>query len=316
MTGDAAQVTLITDHTTRVSARDRQRRAAITRHRRRRRWGSPNDLVLQFIAAHDDIRPGDRRLLGHHARRGCESRYPPDMPIGTVTRSTTGGPIDQKVHVAPVRRRAPGGLRPGPHATATTSRAVPALGATARRCASLVLGLIDRDRAGRGGLAGHDARRRTPTSRRSSSLSVGLLCGSVARRDVRLRHGAVRRHGAACRRSASARSSTSRVGYGAGRLRELRDPRARWTPVAVGAAATAVAPIGFSLMQFLLGVDAPVELPAPARHPRDDRRSARCWPLPVYAVVRRVLAPVLPEDPRRRRRRAYVTGGCRPMSRA
>ena len=48
------------------------------------------------------------------------------------------------------------------------------------------------------------------------------------------------------------------VGYGAGRLRELRDPQGALVPIAAGAAATAVATVGYSLMQFLLGVDAPV----------------------------------------------------------
>ena len=60
------------------------------------------------------------------------------------------------------------------------------------------------------------------------------------------------------------------IGYGAGRLRELRDPQGALVPIVVGAAATAVATIGYSMMQFLLGVDAPVELPARARDPRDD----------------------------------------------
>ena len=55
------------------------------------------------------------------------------------------------------------------------------------------------------------------------------------------------------------------VGYGAGRVRELRDPAHGLAPMAVGAAATAVATIGFSLLQFLLGVDAPVSLAAAAR---------------------------------------------------
>jgi cell shape-determining protein MreD len=50
------------------------------------------------------------------------------------------------------------------------------------------------------------------------------------------------------------------AGYGAGRLRELRDPAHALVPVAVGAAATAVAVIGFAVLQFLLGVDAPVSL--------------------------------------------------------
>ena len=37
--------------------------------------------------------------------------------------------------------------------------------------------------------------------------------------------------------------------------------------------------------------------------------------LPVYAIMRRALLPFLPEDPRRRRRRAYTTGGLSPISR-
>ena len=35
--------------------------------------------------------------------------------------------------------------------------------------------------------------------------------------------------------------------------------------------------------------------------------------LPVHALVRRIIRPVLPEDPRRRRRRAYTTGGLSPL---
>ena len=38
------------------------------------------------------------------------------------------------------------------------------------------------------------------------------------------------------------------VGYGAGRIRELRDPAHGLAPVVVGAAATAVAAVGFSLL--------------------------------------------------------------------
>ncbi len=104
------------------------------------------------------------------------------------------------------------------------------------------------------------------------------------------------------------------IGYWSGRLRELRDPSHGLVPLALGAAATAFAGIGMSLIQFLLGVDAPVS-----------------WlllqqifvtvlvntliALPVYALVRRIIRPALPEDPRRRRRRAYTTGGLSPLSR-
>lgn len=105
------------------------------------------------------------------------------------------------------------------------------------------------------------------------------------------------------------------VGYGAGRVRELRDPAHGLAPVAVGAAATAVAGVGFSLLQFLLGVEAPVSWLLL----RDILMTIllnTLLALPVYALVRRALAPFLPDDPRRRRRRAYTTGGLSPLSRA
>jgi len=105
------------------------------------------------------------------------------------------------------------------------------------------------------------------------------------------------------------------VGFGAGRIRELRDPAHGLAPVAVGAAATAIALVGFTLLQFLLGVQAPVSLLL-LREILLTIVLNTLLALPVYALVRRVLAPFLPEDPRRRRRRAYTTGGLSPISRA
>ena len=104
------------------------------------------------------------------------------------------------------------------------------------------------------------------------------------------------------------------VGYGAGRVRELRDPAHGLAPVAIGAAATLVAAVGFALLQFLLGVKAPVSLLLV----RDMLMTIvlnTLLALPVYALMRRALLPFLPEDPRRRRRRAYTTGGLSPISR-
>jgi rod shape-determining protein MreD len=105
------------------------------------------------------------------------------------------------------------------------------------------------------------------------------------------------------------------VGYGAGRVRELRDPAHTLAPVLVGAAATAIAAVGFSLLQFLLGVEAPVSLQL-LRQILMTIVLNTLLALPVYAVCRRVLLPYLPDDPRRRRRRAYTTGGLSPLSRA
>jgi rod shape-determining protein MreD len=105
------------------------------------------------------------------------------------------------------------------------------------------------------------------------------------------------------------------IGYGAGRVRELRDPAHTLAPVLVGAAATAIAAVGFSVLQFLLGVEAPVSLQL-LRQILMTIVLNTLLALPVYAVCRRVLLPYLPDDPRRRRRRAYTTGGLSPLSRA
>jgi rod shape-determining protein MreD len=105
------------------------------------------------------------------------------------------------------------------------------------------------------------------------------------------------------------------VGYGAGRIRELRDPAHGLAPVAVGAAGTAIALIGFAMLQFLLGVEAPVSLLL-LRQILLTIVLNTLLALPVFALVRRILLPFLPEDPRRRRRRAYTTGGLSPISRA
>ncbi len=104
------------------------------------------------------------------------------------------------------------------------------------------------------------------------------------------------------------------IGYGAGRLRELRDPAHGLTPLAVGAAATAFATVGFALMQFMLGVRAPVSWLL-LRQVVVTILLGSLLALPVYALVRRIVRGSLPQDPRRRRRRAYTTGGLSPLQR-
>ena len=102
------------------------------------------------------------------------------------------------------------------------------------------------------------------------------------------------------------------IGYWAGRLRELRDPAHGLVPLAAGAAATAVAGVGMTLIQFLLGVDAPVSLLL-FQQIIITILVNTLISLPVYAAVRRIIQPALPDDPRRRRRRAYTTGGLSPL---
>ena len=105
------------------------------------------------------------------------------------------------------------------------------------------------------------------------------------------------------------------VGYFAGRFRELRDPSHGLIPAAAGAAATGLYLVGFSIIQFLLGVDAPVSFLL-VRQILATVIVNTVIALPVYSIVRRVLAPYLPDDPRRRRRRAYTTGGLSPITRS
>ncbi|HEX3688549.1 MAG TPA: rod shape-determining protein MreD [Solirubrobacteraceae bacterium] len=102
------------------------------------------------------------------------------------------------------------------------------------------------------------------------------------------------------------------IGYWTGRLRELRDPAHGLVPLGAGAAATAVAGIGMTLIQFLLGVDAPVSVLL-FQQLFITILVNTLISLPVYAAVRRIVHPALPDDPRRRRRRAYTTGGLSPL---
>jgi len=103
------------------------------------------------------------------------------------------------------------------------------------------------------------------------------------------------------------------VGHFAGRVREsARDPGAALLPLAAGALATLGYTIGFSLLHFLLGVEAPLSAELLRQIVLTVLVSA-LLALPVHALVRRVLAPALPDLGRRRRRR---TPGLSPLQQA
>ncbi len=105
------------------------------------------------------------------------------------------------------------------------------------------------------------------------------------------------------------------IGYWSGRVRELLDPSHGLVPLGMGAAATAVSGFGMALMQFLLGVDAPVSVLL-LQQIFITILVNTLISLPIYHVVRRILYPALPQDPRRRRRRTYTTGGLSPLQSA
>lgn len=142
-------------------------------------------------------------------------------------------------------------------------------------------------------------------------MSVGLLCGSMT--------GAVMGFGAGLLVDlllVQTLGITSLlyllIGYWAGRVRELRDPSHGLVPVVGGLAATAVAQIGMAILQFLLGVNAPVS-GLLAQQIFVTILINTLISLPVYAIVRRVISGAIPDDPRRRRRRRYTTGGLSPL---
>lgn len=98
------------------------------------------------------------------------------------------------------------------------------------------------------------------------------------------------------------------IGYAGGRYSQLRDPTATLVPVAAGATATLAAASGYSVIQFLLGIDAPVS----ALLMREIAVTIALNTLisvPVFLAVRRILSPALKDEvlPRRRRRRSTGT---------
>jgi rod shape-determining protein MreD len=98
------------------------------------------------------------------------------------------------------------------------------------------------------------------------------------------------------------------VGFWGGRLREiLRDPEATLLPLAVGALGTLLALVGFSLIQFLLGVEAPVSFEL-VRQIISTALINTLLALPIHAAVRRLIAPSLPDRGRKRRRRQSRPG--------
>jgi rod shape-determining protein MreD len=93
------------------------------------------------------------------------------------------------------------------------------------------------------------------------------------------------------------------VGHLAGRLRETaRDPGATMLPLPAGAAATALYVVLFSLLYFLLGVEAPISLEL-VRQIVLTILINTLLALPVHALVRRALGRALePAAPAGRRR--------------
>ena len=104
------------------------------------------------------------------------------------------------------------------------------------------------------------------------------------------------------------------IGYWSGRLKELRAPSHGLVPLLLAAIATAFTGIGMTVIQFMLGVDAPVSFVLVEEIIL--QVLVNCLiALPVYELVRRLIYPALPRDPRRRAARAYSSAALSPLQR-
>jgi rod shape-determining protein MreD len=92
------------------------------------------------------------------------------------------------------------------------------------------------------------------------------------------------------------------VGYGVGRFREVRDPGHGLIPIPVAAGATAAYAVGVAVVSFMLAVDAEVSVLV-FRDMLVVVLLNSLIALPLFALVRRVLRPVLAVDPLVHRRR-------------
>lgn len=100
------------------------------------------------------------------------------------------------------------------------------------------------------------------------------------------------------------------VGYGAGRYCEVRRPSNSLAPIPAAAAGTAAYVVGFAAVSFMLEIEASVS-PIVFREMILTTLLNALLALPFFALVRRVLRPVLVVDPidvRRRRRSPRETG--------
>jgi rod shape-determining protein MreD len=105
------------------------------------------------------------------------------------------------------------------------------------------------------------------------------------------------------------------IGYGAGRLRELRAPAAPLTRLLLGTAATVTALGGYGAIEFMLGINTPVSAGLLGAIVKTTALNSLIA-VPVYALTRRALLPALPVAERRPQEAITGSGGLSPLSRA
>lgn len=103
VTRGAAQVTLITDHSSGVSAKAYpQANAGQVFGLVQTAVGNPDDLLLNFVSRRAGLRKGDRVTTAGSRSSRLESLFPPDIPLGVVTRVDDEEVAQyQRVHIRP-----------------------------------------------------------------------------------------------------------------------------------------------------------------------------------------------------------------------
>ena len=106
VTSGASQVTLITDHTSGVSAKVLT--PAVTASGNgitgvvQPAVGKPQDLLLEFVPRRANIQTGDTVVTAGSQSTKLESLFPPNIPIGVVTRADDAELSQfQRVHIRP-----------------------------------------------------------------------------------------------------------------------------------------------------------------------------------------------------------------------
>jgi rod shape-determining protein MreC len=99
VTGGSAQVTLIADHSSAVSAKvvPLGVQGVV-----RPNVGDPGDLILDFIDSAKHVHKGQDVVTAGWRGQGIESRFPPNLPIGEVVKaSIVEQEAQQQVHIRP-----------------------------------------------------------------------------------------------------------------------------------------------------------------------------------------------------------------------
>ncbi len=99
VSGGSAQVTLIADHSSAVSAKVVP---VAVQGVVRPEVGDPGDLILDFIDSTKHVHKGQMVVTAGWRGQGIESRFPPNIPIGEIVKaSIVEQEAQQQVHVRP-----------------------------------------------------------------------------------------------------------------------------------------------------------------------------------------------------------------------